>query len=125
MRGRDGPGGLVYSTDGGRMCPSCRQPTSACRCTVPAAVSRSADGVVRVALETAGRGGKTVTVVRGLGLPAEALVALGKRLRAACGTGGTNRDGVLELQGDHGDRVLALLAQEGHTVRRAGKPSKC
>jgi translation initiation factor 1 len=79
------------------------------------------DGVVRVSRETKGRGGKTVTLVRGLALDADALAALGKRLRAACGSGGTARDGVLELQGDHVPRVIELLTAEGFAdVKRAG-----
>ncbi len=78
------------------------------------------DGRVRVSREKQGRGGKTVTVVRGLALDADALAALGKQLRAACGTGGTAKDGVLELQGDHVERVLALLQQQGHPARRSG-----
>ena len=116
---KSGQGGLVYSTDNGRMCPTCRQPLTACICKAQAAVA-SADGMVRVNRETKGRGGKAVTLVRGLALDAEALAALGKRLRTACGAGGTVRDGVLEVQGDHCDRVLALLIQEGFKAKRAG-----
>jgi translation initiation factor 1 len=76
--------------------------------------------VVRVSRETKGRGGKAVTLVKGVELEAEALAALGKRLRTACGTGGTLKDGVLEVQGDHAERVVALLTQEGFKVKRAG-----
>ena len=111
-------GGLVYSTDGGRMCPACRQPLADCRCGKPA--TPRGDGVVRVSRESKGRGGKTVTLVRGLDLEEDALAALGKRLRNACGAGGTAKDGVLEIQGDHCERVIALLQAEGRTVKRAG-----
>ena len=111
---------LVYSTDSGRICPECRQPVAACACAARAAAAPVGDGVVRVRRETQRRGGKTVTVVRGLPLTADALAALGKRLRTACGTGGTAKDGVLELQGDHVDRVLALLGAEGYAPKRAG-----
>ena len=69
-------GGLVYSTDHGRMCPTCRQPAAQCTCGAPAAPR--GDGIVRVSREKQGRGGKTVTVVRGLGLAPDALAALGK-----------------------------------------------
>jgi len=116
-------GGLVYSTEGGRMCPACLQPAAACACAAraaQAAAQRRGDGIVRVSRETQGRGGKAVTVVRGVNGDADALTALGRRLRAACGSGGTLKDGVLEVQGDHRDRVVALLAQEGYTVKRAG-----
>jgi translation initiation factor 1 len=115
-----GPGGLVYSTEGGRMCPGCRQPVAACRCAPVAAPVARGDGVVRVSREAKGRGGKTVTVVRGLALAPEALATLGKRLRSACGAGGTVKDGVLEVQGDHAERVLAWLVQEGWRAKRAG-----
>ena len=114
------PGGLVYSTDSGRMCPACRQPVAACLCAQRAKAPPAGDGVARVTREKQGRAGKTVTVVRGLPLDAEALAALGKRLRAACGAGGTVKDGVLEVQGDHADRVLAWLQAEGHQAKRAG-----
>lgn len=117
---RHGDGGLVYSTEGGRMCPACRQPLADCRCAAMAAARPAGDGRVRVAREKAGRGGKTVTVVRGLPLPAADLAALGKRLRSACGTGGTVRDGMLELQGDHAERVTAWLRAEGFDARRSG-----
>jgi translation initiation factor 1 len=113
-------GGLVYSTAGGRMCPACRQPIAACTCAVHAAQAPRGDGIVRVSRETHGRGGKAVTVVRGVVGDAAALAALGKRLRTACGSGGTVKDGVLEVQGDHRDRVVDWLTREGYSVKRAG-----
>ena len=112
-------GGLVYSTDSGRMCPACRQPVVACICAQRSAAP-AGDGVVRVSRESKGRGGKTVTLVRGLALDDSALTALGKRLRSACGSGGTAKDGVLEVQGDHAERVISLLQAEGFVVKRAG-----
>jgi translation initiation factor 1 len=112
---------LVYSTDGGRMCPQCRQPQANCRCKAEAAAAVPAgDGIVRVGRETKGRGGKAVTVVRGVPVDAAALQALGKRLRTLCGTGGTTKDGVLEIQGDHVERVMAQLRTDGFTVKRTG-----
>lgn len=117
---RDDDSRLVYSTDGGRTCPTCRQPQAACTCRAAAASQVVGDGRVRVGREKSGRGGKTVTVVRGLPLDAAALADLGKRLRSACGTGGTAKDGVLELQGDHVERVIAWLQAQGHAARRTG-----
>ncbi len=112
---------LVYSTDGGRMCPGCRKPIAACVCkAVNATASRPGDGIVRVSRESKGRGGKTVTLVRGVELDAVTLAALGKCLRSACGAGGTLRDDVLEIQGDHRERVIALLAAQGFVVKAAG-----
>ena len=102
------------------MCPVCRRPQAACVCGELAAAARRGDGVVRVSRETHGRGGKTVTVIRGVDRDDATLAALGKRLRTACGSGGTVKDGVLQVQGDHRDRVVALLEQDGYTVKRAG-----
>jgi translation initiation factor 1 len=116
---RSGSGGLVYSTDSGRMCPTCRRPVADCACKA-AAAPPAGDGIVRVSRETKGRGGKAVTLVRGVPLAGEALAALGKRLRSACGAGGTVKDGVIEVQGDHAERLVELLAAQGWRVKRAG-----
>jgi translation initiation factor 1 len=115
---RSSNGGLVYSTESGRMCPDCRQPLAACACK--AATQVAGDGKVRVSLQTKGRGGKAVTLVKGLALDAAALAALGKQLRSACGSGGTVKDGVIEVQGDHCDLILAALARQGIAAKRAG-----
>ena len=110
-------GGLVYSTEGGRMCPACRRSLAECACAKAKAV-RSSDGIVRVSRES--RVGKSVTVIRGLALESAALNELGKRLKAACGAGGTVKDGVVEVQGDHRDKVIAALRSQGWTVKQAG-----
>jgi translation initiation factor 1 len=120
MKNRSSTGGLVYATEGGRMCPACRQPLAQCRCGEQAAQAVRGDGRVRVSRETKGRGGKAVTLVRGLALDAAALQVLGKQLRTACGSGGTVKDGVIEIQGDHAERLVALLQAQGHAARRAG-----
>lgn len=111
-------GGLVYSTESGRMCPQCRQPVAQCQCKA-AAAAPAGDGVARVSRETKGRGGKSVTLVRGLALAPDALNALGKQLRTACGSGGTVKDGVIEVQGDHCDRIIDALTKQGHRAKRA------
>ena len=111
-------GGLVYSTDSGRMCPDCRQSVTSCTCK--AQPSPKTDGVVRVSLQTKGRGGKSVTLVKGLPLDAAALSVLGKQLRSACGSGGTVKEGVVEVQGDHVTTVMAALQKQGYNVKRAG-----
>lgn len=110
---------LVYSTDSGRMCPHCRQPMAACACAQQASRPKG-DGVVRVQRETKGRAGKGVTLVRGLDLPDAQLLAWAKQLKAACGSGGTVKEGVVEVQGDHVDKVMALLTSKGFKVKRAG-----
>ncbi|MET0518472.1 MAG: translation initiation factor Sui1 [Burkholderiaceae bacterium] len=109
---------LVYSTDSGRTCPDCRQPLAQCRCGQK--LRPAGDGIVRVSRETKGRKGKGVTLVKGLPLDEAALTALAKQLKAACGSGGTVKDWVIEIQGDHIEAVMALLQKLGHTVKRAG-----
>ncbi len=111
---------LVYSTEVGRVCPGCGQPVAQCACKAKA--RPAGDGIVRVSRETAGRKGKGVTVIRGLPLDDAALVLLAKQLKAACGSGGTVKDGVVEIQGDHADKVMAWLKArpEGWTLKRAG-----
>ena len=118
MKGRSLSGGLVYSTDSGRMCPACRQPIDACICGQPPIAA--GDGIVRVSRETKGRAGKGVTLVKGLALDAAALAETAKLLKAACGSGGTVKAGVIEIQGDHVERVIERLKQGGWTVKRAG-----
>ena len=110
---------LVYSTDAGRMCPDCRQPTAACVCK-KASARPASSGVIRVSRQTKGRGGKTVTRVEGVPLGDEALAQLGKQLRTACGSGGTVKDGVVEVQGDHVDKVIEALKQHGYAAKRSG-----
>lgn len=112
-------GGLVYSTDHGRMCPTCRRPATQCTCR-KAAAPPAGDGIVRVLRETKGRGGKAVTVVRGAPVDAAGLLKLGQELKAACGSGGTVKDGNIEVQGEHVDKVVTLLQQRGWQVKRAG-----
>jgi translation initiation factor 1 len=116
---------LVYSTDSGRICPDYGKVQAQCACPSKAQASAQAtraksDGVVRVSLDSKGRGGKSVTVVRGLAVDGGALLALGKQLKAVCGSGGTVKDGVIEVQGDHVATVIAALQKLGHTVKRSG-----
>ena len=100
------------------MCPGCSRPVSECRCGGIADVPESA-GPVRVRREKKGRKGKTVTLVEGIPLGAAELAALAKRLKKRCGSGGTARDGVIEIQGDHCDAVAAELEGRGFEIRRA------
>lgn len=96
-------------------------PQTACSCKQQAkALSRKTDGVVRVSRSTKGRGGKTVTLVNGLPLDEVALTVLGKQLRAACGSGGTAKDGVIEVQGDHVAQVVLALQKLAYIVKQAG-----
>jgi len=113
-------GGLVYSTETGRMCPACRQPLAQCACKAQSKAVPAGDDVVRVSRQTKGRGGKSVTVVKGLPLDAIALALLGKQLRTQCGSGGTVKDGVIEVQGDHVEAILAALVKLGHQAKKSG-----
>ncbi len=89
--------------------------------TAPAPAPKPpADGVARVWRETKGRSGKGVTVVRGLQLDAAALQKLAQHLKTACGSGGTVKDGNVEVQGDHADKVVGLLIAQGIRAKRAG-----
>ncbi|MBF0162872.1 MAG: stress response translation initiation inhibitor YciH [Magnetococcales bacterium] len=110
---------VVYSTEQGKMCPECQQAVARCRCRRPQAVT-AATGVVSLSRETKGRQGKCVTLVRGVALEADALAQLAKTLRTLCGSGGTVKDGVIELQGEHRDRVSEALTRQGWVVRRVG-----
>ena len=82
--------------------------------------AQKAKDVVRVSRETKGRGGKAVTLVTGISLVDKDLDALGKQLKAACGSGGTVKDGVIEVQGDHIERVVALLVAQGYKAKKSG-----
>jgi translation initiation factor 1 len=90
----------------------------------PAPAARAAgfpdDGVARVRRETAGRNGKTVTAVYGLRLDAAALAELGSALKRLCGTGGSAKDGVIEIQGEHVEKVIEALVERGYEAKRGG-----
>ncbi len=112
---------LVYSTGPGRVCPGCGFPANACRCKALAASRPAAPaGPVRVARQVQGRGGKGVTVVTGLGLPAAQLEQLARELKQRCGSGGRVEAGVIEIQGEHRDTLLAELVRRGIAAKRAG-----
>lgn len=112
---------LVYSTDQGRLCPGCGAAIAACKCTRKPTVGPAATGgVVRVSRETKGRSGKGVTMVTGLALAEAELATLARELKARCATGGTVRDGLIELQGEHRDLLVKELTRRGYVVKRAG-----
>jgi len=118
----------VYSSGQGRICPHCGLPAKRCQCRAsPRAAPRDSasaqpagDGVARVRREKKGRGGKTVTTVTGVPLPQAELRELAKELRRHCGSGGTLKGEVIEIQGDHADAVAAALDARGLKVKRAG-----
>jgi translation initiation factor 1 len=121
VAGGDEDRGIVYSTEHGRMCPDCGRPVAACACRerknseIP-----DGDGIARISRETKGRKGKGVTLIAGLPLDQAGLQRLAKQLKRRCGAGGTVKDRVIEIQGDHRDLLLAELQARGYTVKRAG-----
>jgi len=102
----------VYSSEEGRLCPSCGKAKAACICKQSTAPPPG-DGRVRVCRERKGHGGKTVSVVTGLPLDAAALAALAGELKRRCGCGGTVREGRIEIQGDHADQLVTELVKRG------------
>jgi translation initiation factor 1 len=110
----------VYSTSAGRLCPECRQPVDNCQCKTLRKQEVKGDGIVRVARETKGRAGKGVTLIKGLPLTEDELKATATRMKQMCGTGGTVKDGVIEIQGDNRDKLLAWLLAQGFKAKMAG-----
>ena len=109
---------IVYSTEQGRICPGCGNPFNQCTCRKK--TSPSGDGNVRVSRETKGRKGKGVTLIKGLDMDAGNLALTSKKLKVMCGSGGTVKEGVIEIQGDHIERILDYLKKQGVRAKRAG-----
>lgn len=122
---------LVYSSEQGRVCPACGRAESRCQCRGKGARARikerenataalAHDGIVRVGRSTKGRRGKIVSTVTGVGVVEDELRTLAGELKRSCGTGGAVKDGVIEIQGDHRDTLVAELEKRGYKVKRAG-----
>ena len=111
---------VVYTTDSGALCPECKKPKAGCVCAERRRTAVVGDGNVKVRRETAGRGGKTVTAVSGLAFNQGQLESILKDFKRLCGAGGTLKDGVLEIQGDHCDLILKDLARRGIKAKRSG-----
>lgn len=103
---------VVYSTDDGRIRPDTQQSSGE--------PTKKSDGIVRIMRDRKQRGGKTVTVITGVPTSEESLVALAQQLKKLCGSGGTVKEGTIEIQGDHCDKVQAKLTEMGYKVKRAG-----
>ncbi len=110
--------GVVYSTGQGRVCPACGQPQAQCACK--ATLAPAGDGKVYLSRETKGRKGAGVTLVTGIPLAGDELLALAKQLKQRCGVGGSVKDGVIELQGDQRDKVEQALQPRGWVIKRKG-----
>jgi translation initiation factor 1 len=118
-RGNRDDSHLVYASDRGRICPHSGRPATRCACRTSPRAPRG-DGIVRVRREVKGRRGKTVTTISGLPLPEDALRELAGELKRRCGSGGSAKSGVIEIQGDHRDTLIPDLEARGYTVKRAG-----
>jgi len=114
---------LVNSTETGRICPKCQSQISDYRCnkkrTGPNFQIKS-DGILRIRREVKGRKGKTVTTIKGFDLDDKALNFLSKQIKQHCGTGGSVKDGIVIIQGDHRDTIKSLLEGQGYKVKLAG-----
>lgn len=121
MKNRDANSKLVYSTELGRICPSCGKQSAECICkkkkTQPMPKS---DGKIRVERSTKGRKGKGVSLISGLPLEGRSLKELAKKLKQKCGTGGTVKNGVIEIQGDHRNVLIEHLKTLGYKAVKAG-----
>lgn len=115
---------LVYSTESGRICPSCGHPATKCTCKKKKTAKKQSiypnDGIVRIRREVKSRKGKTVTAVFGVPLDDKKLHQFAKTLKRLCGTGGTVKDGVIIIQGDHRETLLKEIKKQGYTVKLAG-----
>jgi translation initiation factor 1 len=101
------------------MCPECAKPIADCICKKAGLVPPAGDGIVRIRLETKGRGGKSVTTVKGAPGDLTSLEAVTKELKRRCGTGGTLKNFVIEIQGDHRDVIANYFEGKGATVRKS------
>jgi len=113
------PGRLVYSTEQGRLCPQCHRPVADCVCGKARPVT-AGDGIVRLHRETKGRGGKAVTIVKGVPLGPAELKSLARDLKQKCGVGGALKGDAIEIQGDQRQVIKSELEKRGYRVKIAG-----
>ena len=114
---------LVYSTETGRMCPKCGRPQSKCGCQrkpSKSAPGKASDGIIRIRRESKGRKGKTVTTISGFQEKDTVLKMIASDLKNRCGTGGSCKDGIVIIQGDHRETIKTELTRQGFTVKMAG-----
>jgi len=110
---------LVYSTEHGQVAKAMKKNKKNKRSPAVPTGNKAKQGV-RIRREVKGRGGKTVSVIDGLPLPDGELKAILKKLKSQLGTGGAIKNGSIEIQGDHRDKLLQLLEKEGHKTKLAG-----
>jgi len=115
---------LVYSTEDGQigkaMMASKPNNKKKSKRTVASSIKNPAKQGVRIRRESKGRGGKSVCVIDGLPLANAELKLLQKKLKSQLGTGGSIKDGLIEIQGDHREKLLQLLEKEGFKAKLSG-----
>jgi len=114
---------LVYSTQSGRMCPNCGRPATSCSCIERKANAHSkikVDGIIRIKREKKGRKGKTVTTISGFQEGKYELKKIAKDLKNKCGSGGSIKDGIIIIQGDHRQTIQSELQKQGFIAKLAG-----
>ncbi len=118
---KDNPNPTVYSTSQGRICPVCHNPIDKCKCkSISSNINVNKDGITRLSLDRKGRGGRVVTLISGLPLQLDQLRTLTKEIKQKCGTGGSIKNGKIEIQGDVRNEVFNLLIDKGLKVKIAG-----
>jgi translation initiation factor 1 len=110
---------LVYSSEHGKICSGCLRQTKECRC-LKHQKDPVSDGIVRLSRQTKGRKGKGVTIITGLALGNRNLQSLARELKQKCGCGGTVKEGIIEIQGDHRDVLVRELSEKGYRVKKSG-----
>jgi translation initiation factor 1 len=114
---------LVYSTESGKICTSCQKPLADCTCKKKKSRSQTnikTDGIIRIRREVKGRKGKMVTTVSGFQISADELKNLAAQLKRHCGAGGSVKDGVILIQGDHRNTLITELKNRGFEAKFAG-----
>ncbi|HET8905898.1 MAG TPA: stress response translation initiation inhibitor YciH [Ktedonobacterales bacterium] len=116
---------VVWVTGAGqvRYCKTCGKPEGECRCSEQrrmGSTSAPKDGFIRLSLDRKQRRGKAVTLVANVPGDLDQLTTLAQQLRKLCGAGGSLKEGVIELQGDHRDKVEARLQTLGYKIKRVG-----
>ena len=110
--------GLVYSTDHGKMCPGCNKAISNCACSKEESIASK--GPIKIRRETKGRKGKGVTVISNIPLTLSEIKNLAKELKTKAGTGGTAKNGTIEIQGEHINLLIEELKKRGFAVKKTG-----
>jgi len=109
----------VYSTETGKICPECLQPKANCSCRQKK-INYSGEGSIRIRREVKGRRGKTMTVISGIPLQNKELSALATILKQKCSSGGSVKDGLVLIQGNHVQTIIDILRKQGYSVKQSG-----